>query len=380
MAERIRRIQVKRRREQEIDALNADEAQRKLLYEENAKATDVHEIAICRFAQTATWGGDHVRQRLTHFWLNHFTVGAKDLTPGVIGDYWDMIYSALDGNFNDLAYRTTTHPAMLMYLDNTTNVGPHSEQARVCDCGDGLNDNLARELMELHTVTPARGYTEGDIHEAAKVLSGLVFTQHLNQSDDMPRQAAIGDAVDAMPVEASSHFDHEIVGEIGQGAVIGAIDRQHVTAIVEDGIHGVDGELELVDAAARTLRIELGRIGRRLLDIVLPVVGDLGENVLCASCRLRGEFAHDLVAIVVVLEIVRWDALHFHREAEQAQARDVDVGLVAQPPIRLLEQWQDILALIEMAHRPAAMVETDHHGVELVGVETCKARRRLRES
>jgi len=128
-----------------------------------------------RFANMAVYGADQLKQRLMHFWLNHFTVGAKETTPELIGDYYEAIYACLDGSFADLLYRVETHPAMLTYLDNIYNIGYKSEKARGCDfdgCVIGLNDNLARELLELHTVSPARGYTETDIHEGAKVLAG----------------------------------------------------------------------------------------------------------------------------------------------------------------------------------------------------------------
>ena len=94
----------------------------------------------------------------------------------MVVDYWkNAIYSFLDRSFSDLLYSATTHPAMLSYLDNIYNIGENSPKGKQCtssDCVVGLNDNLGRELMELHTVSPARGYTETDIHEAAKVLTG----------------------------------------------------------------------------------------------------------------------------------------------------------------------------------------------------------------
>ena len=85
----------------------------------------------------------------------------------------------LDGTFSDLLYNAITHPAMLTYLDNIYNIGPNSTEAEGCgsnasqaSCGVGLNDNLARELLELHTVSPAAAYTEQDITNCAKVLAG----------------------------------------------------------------------------------------------------------------------------------------------------------------------------------------------------------------
>lgn len=141
--------------------------------EDAQKTYYVERVDTYRFFNAALYATDHVRQRLMHFWLNHFTVGGS---RQLVGDYWEnAIYAFLDGSFSDLLYSVTTHPAMLSYLDNVYNVGEGSEHAIGCaggKCFSGLNDNLARELMELHTVSPARGYTETDIHQAAKVLAG----------------------------------------------------------------------------------------------------------------------------------------------------------------------------------------------------------------
>jgi uncharacterized protein (DUF1800 family) len=159
-----------------IDLMGLDDAERGRQLEEDRKQNSVAKIDIYRYLHAAMHGQCQIRHRLSHFWLNHFTVGVKETTPQLISDFWDNAIDAnLDGTFENLLYRATTHPAMLTYLDNIYNIGPNSPKARECtsaDCVVGLNDNLARELLELHTVSPARGYSENDIHEAAKVLCG----------------------------------------------------------------------------------------------------------------------------------------------------------------------------------------------------------------
>lgn len=86
----------------------------------------------------------------------------------------DTISKGINGKFADLAYNITRHPGMLTYLDNVYNVGEKSVRARNAKRNTqiGLNDNLARELMELHTTSPSIGYTEEDIRQAAKILAG----------------------------------------------------------------------------------------------------------------------------------------------------------------------------------------------------------------
>ena len=123
----------------------------------------------------AIYGADPARQRLVHFWLNHFTIGSSSTTDFMIGHViHDTIAKGLNGKFADLAYDVTRHPGMLSYLDNVYNVGEKSKRAKNAGRNEqiGLNDNLARELMELHTTSPSIGYTEEDIRQAAKILSG----------------------------------------------------------------------------------------------------------------------------------------------------------------------------------------------------------------
>ena len=123
----------------------------------------------------AIYGADPARQRLVHFWLNHFTIGNIDSNPFTIGHViHDTIGKGIQGDFASLTYDITRHPGMLSYLDNVYNVGEKSRMARNSKSDEqiGLNDNLARELMELHTTSPSIGYTEEDIRQAAKVLAG----------------------------------------------------------------------------------------------------------------------------------------------------------------------------------------------------------------
>lgn len=111
-------------------------------------------------------------ERLTRFWSNHFTVSAKqrDLV-GIAGAYErEAIRPNVLGRFVDLAFAAIGHPAMLVYLDNVRSVGPNSGRGRRGDAG--LNENLAREVLELHTVSPESGYTQTDIEELARALTG----------------------------------------------------------------------------------------------------------------------------------------------------------------------------------------------------------------
>ncbi len=129
-------------------------------------------------------------ERLQLFWANHFTVSlAKGSVRGLVGAFErDAIRPNIAGNFETLLWAATTHPAMLRYLDNTQSAGPHSrvvarEAKRAARLEEGprvsgLNENLAREVLELHTLgaDSARGprpvYAQADVISFARVLTG----------------------------------------------------------------------------------------------------------------------------------------------------------------------------------------------------------------
>ena len=118
-------------------------------------------------------------ERLTHFWANHFAVSAdKSVVPALAGSYErEAIRPHVLGNFNDMLLATERHPAMLLYLDNQMSMGPDSRAARNIarrnpDRKTGINENLARETMELHTVGVDGGYSQTDVTVFSEVLTG----------------------------------------------------------------------------------------------------------------------------------------------------------------------------------------------------------------
>jgi uncharacterized protein (DUF1800 family) len=116
-------------------------------------------------------------ERLVYFWSNHFAVSVDKLAvTGIAGSLErEAIRPRVLGNFYDLVLAVEQHPAMLLYLDNQRSVGPNSVQAQRAAKRDrtlGLNENLAREIMELHTLGVDGGYTQTDVTSFAKVLTG----------------------------------------------------------------------------------------------------------------------------------------------------------------------------------------------------------------
>ncbi len=107
------------------------------------------------------------------FWFNHFTVSVQG-RPQLIGACLpfenEVIRPGLGGHFADLLLNVTAHPVMLSYLDNAQSIGPDSRAGR--RSGRGLNENLAREILELHTLGVDGGYQQDDIRALAAMLTG----------------------------------------------------------------------------------------------------------------------------------------------------------------------------------------------------------------
>ena len=117
-------------------------------------------------------------ERLVHFWSNHFAVSIDKLPVlALAGDFeFTAIRPNIMGTFSDLLLAATTHPAMLLYLDQAQSIGPKSPLAeRVAARRNkelGLNENLAREILELHTLGVRSVYSQNDVTEFARALTG----------------------------------------------------------------------------------------------------------------------------------------------------------------------------------------------------------------
>jgi uncharacterized protein (DUF1800 family) len=124
---------------------------------------------------------------MADFWLNHFNVFLKkgQFAPWYLADYQqNVIAPHAMGKFEDLLVATAKSPAMLFYLDNHSSIGPHSLAAERAQANPaaknkdlGLNENYARELMELHTLGVDGGYTQKDVTEVAKVFTGWTIEE-----------------------------------------------------------------------------------------------------------------------------------------------------------------------------------------------------------
>jgi len=135
------------------------EAARKAL---NQRGNQLAYEAVRSELLRATYSPDQLQEEMVWFWLNHFSVHqAKADLRWLVADYTDRaIRPHAFGRFKDLVLATLEHPAMMAYLDNNQNAAGH------------VNENYARELMELHTLGVDAGYTQRDVQQLALVLTG----------------------------------------------------------------------------------------------------------------------------------------------------------------------------------------------------------------
>ncbi len=153
-----------------LDAQNKDAAkladvdQRKAAQQGYQQAmTELGKEAATRSLLRDLYSPDQLQEQMTWFWLNHFNVHMyKRDVRAMVGDYEDQaIRPRALGKFRSLLEATLRHPAMLRYLDNDQNAAGH------------INENYAREIMELHSMGVGSGYTQKDVQELARILTGV---------------------------------------------------------------------------------------------------------------------------------------------------------------------------------------------------------------
>ncbi len=139
-----------------------------------------------------------LQEVMTDFWLNHFNVYLRknaQMPYYLVGFERDVIRPLALGKFEDLLEATAHSPAMMVYLDNAESIGPDSyaaERAAMAayrrpgnqkKAHEGLNENYARELMELHTLGVNGGYTQADVTQVARILTGWTVERPLRGGD-----------------------------------------------------------------------------------------------------------------------------------------------------------------------------------------------------
>lgn len=187
------------------------------------------------------------RERWALFWANHFTVSAtKQITSVLIGPFErEAIRPHVFDSFEPLLVASSTHPAMLTYLDQAQSIGPDSQVGlRRRGARAGLNENLAREIMELHTVGVDAGYTQSDVTEFARALTGFSVGR---DNEDRQGQFVFRDA---------AH-------EPGARTIMG---RRYAQGDIQQGM----AVLKTLAADKRTARHVCGKIARHFVSDTPP--------------------------------------------------------------------------------------------------------------
>jgi len=165
----LEHVAAENRRIRDLPEAERQEARHKLDAEGNEALFQAQRAHLLR----ALYSPNQLQEQMVWFWENHFSVFApKGNVRWLVADYEDQaIRPHALGHFRDLVMATLTHPAMLQYLDNAQNAVGH------------LNENYARELMELHTLGVDGGYTQQDVQELARILTGV----GIRYDDQRPR-------------------------------------------------------------------------------------------------------------------------------------------------------------------------------------------------
>jgi uncharacterized protein (DUF1800 family) len=173
-----REIRASRQNDASVDAAGSQAAAAVLMKVPQLLRPIYIEEATARFKEAVSTERPFV-ERLTQFWTNHFAVSVdKNVVLGLAGSLErEAIRPNVLGNFGDLLLAVESHPTMLLYLDNHLSVGPNSKAAqnverRHTERKIGINENLARETLELHTLGVGGGYTQSDVTSYAEVITG----------------------------------------------------------------------------------------------------------------------------------------------------------------------------------------------------------------
>ena len=156
-----------------LDLLRSDEEKKAAQQAYQQELTRLGREAAARMLLRALYSPWQLREQMTWFWMNHFNVFQYKANLRVlVADYEERaIRPHALGRFRELLGATARHPAMLIYLDNAQNAA------------NRINENYARELMELHTLGVDGGYTQRDVQELARILTGF----SVNFDREMPK-------------------------------------------------------------------------------------------------------------------------------------------------------------------------------------------------
>ncbi|MEM9551090.1 MAG: DUF1800 domain-containing protein [Pseudomonadota bacterium] len=194
------------------------------------------------------------RERLVAFWADHFTAYGKAgillrIAPTFIED---AIRPNIARRFSDLLFAAVTHPAMLHFLDQARAAGPNSRGNQGGRRKRGLNENLAREVMELHTLGVNGPYTQQDVRQLAELFTGLTYSRH-DGFVYRPALAEPGPETILGREYGGQRNEFEAIGEVLEDLSVHPETHRHLARKL--AVHFVSDEPDpaLIDALAQQL-------------------------------------------------------------------------------------------------------------------------------
>ncbi|MFD2536866.1 DUF1800 domain-containing protein [Sphingobacterium chuzhouense] len=236
----------------------------------------------------AAFSANQLREVMTDFWFNHFNVSfTKPQSAPFIPSYENhAIRPKALGKFDNLLLATAKSPAMLLYLDNASSVGVRSNSKNKV----GINENYARELMELHTLGVDGGYTQKDVSEVARILTGwTIYPMNGYGNQNLIKQITKGNEV-----QRQSRIEGDFVFAANRH------DKQLKTVLGKDfENNGYNEGVELISylsSRPATARFISEKIAVRFVDDTPPeMLIDKMANTFLAS---NGDIKQVLTAMV----------------------------------------------------------------------------------
>ncbi|WP_376092459.1 DUF1800 family protein [Roseomonas sp. CCTCC AB2023176] len=251
-----------------LAALSADDADRRAGREANRQGELFRAEGTAEFARLATSAAPF-RDRWSLFWANHLTVSRRSGgVTALAGTYMrEAIRPHATGRFADLLKAAVRHPAMLIYLDGAASIGPNSPAGR--RSRRGLNENLAREVLELHSVSPAAGYTQDDVTSFARLLTGLGLERQNEPLGTVFRPGQHEPGTKVLLGQAFAEGEASVDAALDVLAEHPATHRHLATKIVR---HFVADEpppepVRRIEAVLRDTKGDLGAAARALVDL-----------------------------------------------------------------------------------------------------------------
>ncbi|WP_234827081.1 DUF1800 domain-containing protein [Rhodopseudomonas palustris] len=233
---------------------------------------DCAKQAASRSILRALYAPDQLRERMSWFWLNHFNVHqSKAELRLLLGDYEDRAIRAHAlGKFGDLLRATLRHPAMLRYLDNAGNANGR------------LNENYAREIMELHTMGVGSGYTQADVEALARILTGVGIDYRPEDPKLRPALASqlVRDGAFEFNPARHDYSDKVFLGHTIRGSGLAEVDQaldlivhnpataQHVSRKIATYFVSDEPPQSLIDKMAKTFIASDGDIAQVLATMI----------------------------------------------------------------------------------------------------------------